>query len=153
MPTPTGSNEKIIEKRDSSPVATSCLVIAVLALIGAVVFHLYDIGELTANLDADEVAALLEGDDIPLDDRLARIEREVDAAIKDADTKVDKAQVFRYRVASEGRKGAAGTRWAVLQSGGPDGLRNFPASPEGDDDDDVGDDDDDVGDDDDDDDV
>ncbi|MCZ6795666.1 MAG: hypothetical protein O7J95_18835 [Planctomycetota bacterium] len=144
MPTPTGSNEEIIEKRDSSPVATSCLVIAVLALIGAVVFHLYEIGELTANLDAGEVAALLEGDDIPLDDRLARIERAVDAAIKDADTKVDRAQVSRYRFASIGQKGAAGSRWEEYQSQGPDGLRNFPASPAGDDDDDVGDDDDDV---------
>jgi hypothetical protein len=39
------SNDDIIEKKASAPVATSCLVIACVALIGAIVFQLLEIGE------------------------------------------------------------------------------------------------------------
>ncbi len=42
------SSEEIIEKRASSPVATSALVISALALVGAIVLQVMEIGELRA---------------------------------------------------------------------------------------------------------
>lgn len=42
---PTHSTEEIIEKKASSPIATSCLVIAVVALIGGMIFQILEIGQ------------------------------------------------------------------------------------------------------------
>jgi len=43
--TSTNSSEEIIEKKASSPIATSCLIIACLALFGAILFQLVEIGQ------------------------------------------------------------------------------------------------------------
>ncbi|HVR76608.1 MAG TPA: hypothetical protein VMT52_19925 [Planctomycetota bacterium] len=42
---PTHPTEEIIEKKASSPIATSCLVIAVVALMGGMIFQLLEIGQ------------------------------------------------------------------------------------------------------------
>lgn len=39
----TNSNEEIIEKRATAPIATSCLVIACVALMGAIIFQIVEI--------------------------------------------------------------------------------------------------------------
>ena len=41
----TGSTEDIIEKKASSPVATSCLVIACVGLLGAIFFQVWEIAD------------------------------------------------------------------------------------------------------------
>src|SRR5688572_11815210 len=42
---PTHTTEEIIEKKASSPIATSCLVIAVVALLGGMIFQILEIGQ------------------------------------------------------------------------------------------------------------
>jgi hypothetical protein len=42
---PTHSTEEIIEKKASSPIATSCLVIAAVALLGGMVFQILETGQ------------------------------------------------------------------------------------------------------------
>jgi hypothetical protein len=48
----TGSNEEIIEKRDTSPLATSCLILSALAILAAIILQFKDIGEARKALDA-----------------------------------------------------------------------------------------------------
>ncbi len=42
---PTNASEEIIEKKAGSPVATSCLIIAMIALLGAIVFQVMELAE------------------------------------------------------------------------------------------------------------
>lgn len=57
----TGTNEEIIEKRDTSPVATSCVILATLALLGAIALQLFELGEHRAELTSRERDALATG--------------------------------------------------------------------------------------------
>jgi hypothetical protein len=51
---PTSATEEIIEKKSSSPVATSCLIIAMIAMLAAMAFQLIELGEYRKNpLPAD----------------------------------------------------------------------------------------------------
>ncbi|MBN1443449.1 MAG: hypothetical protein JXA90_12130 [Planctomycetes bacterium] len=55
MPPTTGTNEEIIEKRDLSPFATSCIVIAVVAVFAAIILQLKEISALNPR-DVDKIA-------------------------------------------------------------------------------------------------
>jgi hypothetical protein len=44
------AQEEIIEKRASSPIATSCLVISALALVGGIAFQIAEVSEVRAGL-------------------------------------------------------------------------------------------------------
>jgi len=45
----TNTTEEIIEKRDTSPLATSCLAVALLAIIGAITFQVMELAEIRAD--------------------------------------------------------------------------------------------------------
>lgn len=51
MATGTNSTEEIIEKRASAPVATSCLIIACVAILGAIAFQVAEIAEYRSGRD------------------------------------------------------------------------------------------------------
>jgi len=42
---PTSAAEEIIEKKTGSPIATSCLILSVVAILGAIVLQLAELGE------------------------------------------------------------------------------------------------------------
>ncbi|MBI4604826.1 MAG: hypothetical protein HY721_22925 [Planctomycetes bacterium] len=44
-PTSTNAAEEILEKKDAAPVATACLIIACVALLGAIAFQLIEVAE------------------------------------------------------------------------------------------------------------
>jgi len=49
----TTSDEEIIEKRPSNPVATSCLILAALAMLGAIIYQVAEISEVRATNPVD----------------------------------------------------------------------------------------------------
>src|SRR5262245_9793019 len=51
---PTASNEEIIEKKPSAPVATACLIISAVALIGAITLQLMELGEYRTGIAASD---------------------------------------------------------------------------------------------------
>jgi hypothetical protein len=51
---PTASNEEIIEKKPSAPVATACLIIAAIALLGAILLQLIELGEYRTGIAAGD---------------------------------------------------------------------------------------------------
>lgn len=48
------NNEEIIERKEKSPVATSCLIIATLAIIGAIALQISELAEIRAQYNDDE---------------------------------------------------------------------------------------------------
>lgn len=46
----SGSTEEIIEKKASSPIATSCLVISCIAIVGAIFFQIWEIADYRSGL-------------------------------------------------------------------------------------------------------
>lgn len=94
MPPTTGNTEEIIEKRDSSPVAMSCLIIAVLALFGAIALQLTEISSQktkTLELIVDNQYAKM------VDSQIKRIREDATDAVQASDDAV--RQEYYDRVA------------------------------------------------------
>ncbi len=49
-----GNDEEIIEKSSSEPVANACLILAAIALLGAMIFQIMEISEVRSTLTAQE---------------------------------------------------------------------------------------------------
>lgn len=154
MPPTTGTNEEIIEKRDSSPLATSCMVLAALALLGAMALQISEIADETRTLSDSEIQTLLSSDfDRALKRQIDAIEKETQDLV--ATYAIPDDLIDRVAATEKEAPGAPGTLWKAI--GGesvdaPSGGGGDALSPDddtilpGDDDDDdlpVGDDDDD----------
>ncbi len=150
----THTNEDIIEKRDTSPVATSCIVFATLALLGAIALQVAELREIRADYSAKERNAGVVSRTVTDYDE---IERGIDDLLRD--TKIADSDRAQNSEIKEGAEGAPGTLGDAARgfdddddmTGGDDDDDDMAGD---DDDDDFGDDDDDdFGDDDDDDDF
>ena len=116
MPLTTTNSEEIIEKKDSSPVATSCLLIAAVALVGAIVLQLAQYVEQTQDLSERQLKSLGKN-------RYMRIvKRDLEKNVAAVDEILQTVQVPEedlktYEDALKSVKGAPGTKWLEAGSG------------------------------------
>jgi len=165
----THTNEDIIEKRDTSPVATSCIVFATLALLGAIALQVAEIREIRADYGPSErnkgVVLRTESDYNDLENRIDDVLRDTKIADSDRESKTVESKIAPGEQIESGKLADKAREFEDDDddmAGGDDddaaGDDDDAAGDDddddfggGDDDDDFGDDDDDFGDDDDDD--
>lgn len=109
MPPTTGTNEEIIEKKDSSPAATSCVLVATIALLGAIVLQLMELGELKRQLSPKEAQALTTGryKKAVIQQKLQAIDDRVEGILADAEVSVEDLELYGQII--DGAAGASGT--------------------------------------------
>ena len=85
----TNTSEDIIEKRDSSPLATSCLVLATLAILGAITLQLLELRQVRAGMtqaEQNQHKVLTPASD------LKKLERRVESIITDGKIGADETE-------------------------------------------------------------
>jgi len=76
------NSEEIIERKEGSPVATSCLIIACVAILGAISLQIAEITQVRAGWDLEEREAYKV---LHVDDDLGKITEQIKAIIKESE--------------------------------------------------------------------
>jgi hypothetical protein len=97
----TGSTEDIIERRESNPLVTASVILGTLALLGAIVIQLWEIGEQKRNVGGD--AALIEKGSYlaEVEKRLSQEEQKVAGLVKDASVLESDRDLWKQRLGED----------------------------------------------------
>lgn len=115
-----GTSEEIIEKRDTSPIATACLVVSAVFIVTAIVFQIAEIAEIRKEYSASE----LEMSPRARASRDFRRElgSKIDKALESSTINEEYSTLIQDIVA--GKPGAPGTLWNQPGSAGSGGTRS-----------------------------